>query len=65
MLTAGFRVYPSLRRRAARLLKAYTVQLEALRKLRYGGSRHVRVEHVHINEGGRAVIGNVSRAGKH
>jgi hypothetical protein len=51
-------------RAAAQLLKAYTVQLAALRKLRHGGSQHVRVEHVHINEGGQAVIGNVTPAGK-
>jgi hypothetical protein len=38
---------------------------ETLRKLRHGGSQHVRVEHVHINEGGQAVIGNVSPAGKY
>jgi hypothetical protein len=46
---------------ATRLMRAYTAQLEALRKLRHGASQHVRVEHVHISEGGQAVIGNVSR----
>ena len=49
---------------AARLLRAYTVQLEAYRRLRHGGDQHVRVEHVHINQGARAVIGNV-HARKH
>jgi hypothetical protein len=44
---------------AARLLKAYSVQVETLRRLRHGGDQHVRVEHVHVNEGGQAVIGNV------
>jgi hypothetical protein len=44
---------------AARLLKAYAMQLEVLRRLRTGGQQVVRVEHVHINDGGRAVIGNV------
>jgi hypothetical protein len=28
--------------------------------LRNGGSQIVRVEHVHVNEGGQAVIGNVN-----
>jgi hypothetical protein len=37
---------------------------EALRRLRNGGSQFVRVEHVHVNEGGQAVIGNVSSSGK-
>ena len=44
---------------ASRLLRAYTGQVEALRRLRNGGSQFVRVEHVHVNEGGQAVIGNV------
>jgi hypothetical protein len=44
---------------AARLLRAYATQAEALRRLRNGGSQTVRVEHVHVNEGGQAIIGNV------
>jgi hypothetical protein len=47
---------------AARLLRTYVAQLEALRRLRQGGSQFVRVEHVHVNEGGQAVIGNVGGA---
>jgi hypothetical protein len=46
---------------AARLTRAYATQVEALRRLRNGGSQFVRVEHVHINEGGQAVIGNVQQ----
>ena len=45
---------------AAKLLRAYTLQVEALRRLRSGGSQHVRVEHIQINDQGRAVIGSVS-----
>jgi hypothetical protein len=48
---------------AARLLRAFSVQLETLRRLRHGGNQHVRVEHVHVNDGGQAVIGNVKPAG--
>jgi hypothetical protein len=44
---------------AARLLKAYALQVEALRRLRGGGRQYVRVEHVHVNHGGQAIIGNV------
>jgi hypothetical protein len=47
---------------AARLLRAYSVQVETLRRLRHGGNQHVRVEHVHINEGAQAIIGNVKPA---
>jgi hypothetical protein len=38
---------------AARLLKAYAMQVEVLRRLRNGGQQFVRVEHVHIHDGGR------------
>jgi hypothetical protein len=41
-------------------LRAYTTQVESLRRLRNGGSQFVRVEHVHVNEGGQAVIGAVA-----
>jgi hypothetical protein len=34
-------------------------QVEALRRLRNGASQVVRVEYVHVGEGGQAVIGNV------
>jgi hypothetical protein len=44
---------------AARLLRAYAMQFEAYRRLRHGGDQYVRVEHVHINQGAQAVIGNV------
>ena len=45
---------------AGRLLRAYAAQVEALRRLLSGGSQIVRVEHVHVNEGGQAVIGAVA-----
>jgi hypothetical protein len=42
---------------AARLMKTYATQVEVLRRLRHGGQQYVRVEHVHVNSGGQAVIG--------
>ncbi|MGB6662017.1 MAG: hypothetical protein WBE90_23775 [Xanthobacteraceae bacterium] len=47
---------------AARLMKTFAMQIEVLRRLRNGGQQFVRVEHVHVNEGGQAVIGNVKRS---
>jgi hypothetical protein len=46
---------------AARLMRAYAMQVEVLRRLRNGGQQFVRVEHVHVNDGGQAVIGNVKK----
>ena len=48
---------------AARLLRAYSGQVETLRRQRHGSDQYVRVEHVHISEGGQAVIGNVRAQG--
>jgi hypothetical protein len=47
---------------AAKLLRAYATQVEALRRLRNGGSQFVRVEHVHVNEGGQAIVGPLKLA---
>ena len=44
---------------AARLMRAYAGQVEVLRRLRSGGQQFVRIEHVHVNDGGQAVIGNL------
>ena len=57
----GERRVAALGSAAARLLKAYAMQVEVLRRCRHGGHQFVRVEHVHVNDGGQAIIGNVKR----
>ena len=47
---------------AARLMRAFATQVEVLRRLRNGGQQFVRVEHVHINDGGQAVVGNFKKS---
>ena len=44
---------------AARLLNAFTAQVEILRRLRSGGTQVIRIERVEVKEGGQAVIGNL------
>lgn len=44
---------------ATKLQRTLTAQVEALAKLRRGGEQTVRVEHVHVHEGGQAIVGNV------
>ena len=56
---AGDRTVAAMASAAARLLRTYATQVEALRRRRHGGSQTVRVEHVHVNEGGQAIIGNL------
>jgi hypothetical protein len=40
------------------------MQVEVFRRLKHGTGQYVRVEHVHIHEGGQAVIGNVRARGR-
>jgi hypothetical protein len=44
-----------------KLLRTFTSQMEALRKYRTGGEQKVTVQHVQVNEGGQAIVGNVSK----
>lgn len=47
--------------RATRLLRLFTDQLATLDRLRGGGARQtVRVEHVHVEAGGQAIVGAVT-----
>ena len=39
-------------------------QIEALAKLHRGGEQNVTVKHVHVHEGGQAVVGVVNHKGK-
>jgi hypothetical protein len=48
---------------AVKLLRTYTTQVEALARLRRGGEQRVIVQHVHINEGGQAIVGAVNHPG--
>jgi hypothetical protein len=46
---------------ATKLLRTYTTQIEAFGKIRRGGSQKMRVEHVHVYEGGQAIVGSVTQ----
>jgi hypothetical protein len=45
---------------AAKLLRAHCMQIESYRRLRGGGEQNIRVEHVHVHEGGQAIVGAVT-----
>ncbi|CDZ60469.1 Hypothetical protein NGAL_HAMBI2605_10390 [Neorhizobium galegae bv. orientalis] len=47
-----------------KLMRTFTSQMEALRKHRNGGNQKVVVEHVHVHEGGQAIVGNVTHGGE-
>ena len=48
---------------SVKLLRTFTLQVEALAKLRRGGVQKVTVEHVHVHARGQAIVGTVSTGG--
>lgn len=50
---------PALASASAKLLRAYFGQVETFRRLRSGGDQNIRVEHVHVHQGGQAIVGAV------
>ena len=44
---------------ASKLLRAYAIQVDTLRRLHAGGSQYMRIEHIHIESDAQAVIGNL------
>src|SRR5665811_641747 len=51
---------PGLASASAKLLRAYCTQVETYRRLRGGGEQNIRVEHVHVHEGGQAIVGAIN-----
>jgi len=47
-----------------KLARTFAVQVEALKRYRTGGEQKVTVEHVTVNEGGKAIVGNVTTGGQ-
>jgi hypothetical protein len=43
-----------------KLTRTYAAHMEALKRYRSGGEQKMTVQHVHVAEGGQAIVGNVS-----
>jgi hypothetical protein len=43
-----------------KLTRTFAAQMEALKRYRTGGEQKMVVQHVHVNEGGQAIVGNVA-----
>ena len=46
-----------------KLARTFASQVEALKKYRSAGEQTIKVQHVTVNDGGQAIVGNVSRGG--
>lgn len=51
----------SAERAMNKLARTFTTQIETLKRYRSGGEQRVTVQHVHVNEGGQAVVGHVEQ----
>jgi hypothetical protein len=49
---------------AVKLLRTYTMQMEALQRYRGKGEQKMTVEHVHVYQGGQAIVGAVHQGGR-
>lgn len=47
-----------------KLMRTFAAQMETLRKHRHGGKQTVTVQHVNVEEGGQAIVGNVEAGGR-
>ncbi len=47
-----------------KLARTFAAQVEALKRYRTGGEQKVTVEHVTVNKGGQAIVGNVTHGGR-
>jgi hypothetical protein len=46
-----------------KLTRTFATQIEALKRYRSNGEQTIKVQHVNVNEGGQAIIGNVTTQG--
>ncbi|MFZ0850020.1 MAG: hypothetical protein WAO08_12540 [Hyphomicrobiaceae bacterium] len=44
-----------------KLTRTFAAQVEALKRYRSAGEQTIKVQHVTVNEGGQAIVGNVSQ----
>jgi len=51
-------------RYATKMTRTFIAQMAALKNYRQGGQQKMTVEHVHVNEGGQAIVGQVNQGGK-
>ena len=49
---------------SARMMQSFQQGMATLQKVRTGGSQTMTVQHVHVSDGGQALIGNVSDGGR-
>jgi hypothetical protein len=44
-------------------MRTFTSQMETLKKYRTGGQQKMIVKHIHVNQGGQAIVGSINQRG--
>lgn len=57
------KVYERIQNQGIKLMKLFNQQIATLDKHRRGGNQKVTVEHVHVHDGGQAIVGEVHQGG--
>jgi hypothetical protein len=60
--TRGTPQEESAERIVTKLARTYTDQMRAFKRYRTGGEQKILVQYVSVNEGGRAIVGNVTQS---
>ena len=60
----SFQQQDSAERAFNKLTRTFPMQMETLKRYRSGGEQRITVQHVTVNDGGQAVVGNVTTGGK-
>jgi len=56
---SGFASTDSTSKALNKLTRTFAAQVEALKRYRSKGEQTIKVQHVTVNEGGEAIVGNV------
>jgi hypothetical protein len=64
-LTSADRLYQvdAVQKALNKLARTFAAQMEALNRYRGKGQQKMTVEHVHVHEGGQAIVGSVTKGG--
>ena len=49
---------------ANKLMRSFALHVETYEKLKRGGQQRIKVDHVHVHEGGQAIVGNIHQPAK-
>ena len=49
---------------ANKLMRSFALHVETYERLKRGGQQRIKVDHVHVHEGGQAIVGNIKHSTK-